>query len=412
MWPRRGGRCGPSGPRSRRTETSHAGKDCLRARPDPLRYFVMTGMEKREQVFVSSTYLDLVEERQEVIQTLLEADCIPSGMELFPASDDDRWSLIRRVIDDCDYYIVVIGGRYGSVDPDAGLSYTEMEFDYAVQVKKPVMGFVHGAPGSISADKSELSRPAQNKLAAFRAKVEQRIVKYWTSPQELGGQVAKSLIQIRKTHPAEGWVRAGRAITPEVERELIELRARVSELTAQLESEKSGHQLSSETFAQGDDVFQLPSYIHYEVKNEDPRTQYLPTKRFKKFVELDITWNELLYELGPLMMDEASEERLDEQLDTVAYELFSTNQKKLTPKNAINVYRVDVSSTVIHDVKVQFFSLNLIEKSTRRHPVNDTRTYWSLTRRGQEQLMRLRAVKHTAVDDSSGDPEEEANSEG
>jgi hypothetical protein len=68
--------------------------------------------EKREQVFVSSTYLDLKEERQEVIQTLLEADCIPAGMELFPASDDDKWTLIKRVIDDSDYYLVVVGGRY------------------------------------------------------------------------------------------------------------------------------------------------------------------------------------------------------------------------------------------------------------------------------------------------------------
>ena len=48
-------------------------------------------MDKRYQVFVSSTYMDLREERQEVIQALLELDCIPSGMELFPASDETQW---------------------------------------------------------------------------------------------------------------------------------------------------------------------------------------------------------------------------------------------------------------------------------------------------------------------------------
>ena len=63
-------------------------------------------------------------------------------MELFPASDDDKWTLIKRVIDDCDYYVVVIGGRYGSIDPERGVSYTEMEFDYAVETKKPVMAFL------------------------------------------------------------------------------------------------------------------------------------------------------------------------------------------------------------------------------------------------------------------------------
>ncbi|MCX6381232.1 MAG: DUF4062 domain-containing protein, partial [Armatimonadetes bacterium] len=59
-------------------------------------------MDKRYQVFVSSTYQDLQEERQEVMHALLELDCIPSGMELFPAADEAQWSLIKKVIDDCD----------------------------------------------------------------------------------------------------------------------------------------------------------------------------------------------------------------------------------------------------------------------------------------------------------------------
>ena len=63
-------------------------------------------MNKRYQVFVSSTYADLKEERQRVIQTLMEMDCIPAGMELFPAADEEQWLFIRKVIDDCDYYLL------------------------------------------------------------------------------------------------------------------------------------------------------------------------------------------------------------------------------------------------------------------------------------------------------------------
>jgi len=88
-------------------------------------------MEKRYQVFVSSTFQDLQEERQEVIQALLELDCIPSGMELFPAANETQWELIKRVIDECDYYLLILGGRYGTIGPH-GLSYTEMESDYAI----------------------------------------------------------------------------------------------------------------------------------------------------------------------------------------------------------------------------------------------------------------------------------------
>lgn len=88
-------------------------------------------MEIKYQVFVSSTYKDLLEERQEVMQALLELDCIPVGMELFPAADDDQWTLIKRLIDDCDYYILIAGGRYGSVNKE-GISYTQMEYEYAL----------------------------------------------------------------------------------------------------------------------------------------------------------------------------------------------------------------------------------------------------------------------------------------
>ena len=47
-------------------------------------------MNKRYQVFVSSTFADLKEERSKVIQTIMELDCIPAGMEIFPAIDEEQ----------------------------------------------------------------------------------------------------------------------------------------------------------------------------------------------------------------------------------------------------------------------------------------------------------------------------------
>ncbi len=55
-------------------------------------------MDRRYQVFVSSTYEDLREERAAVIAALLQLDCIPAGMEHFPASDEDSFTWIKRVI--------------------------------------------------------------------------------------------------------------------------------------------------------------------------------------------------------------------------------------------------------------------------------------------------------------------------
>src|SRR6476646_59466 len=126
----------------------------------------MDKSDKRFQVFVSSTYLDLKEERQEVIQALLELNCIPSGMEMFPAADEDQWTLIKKVIDDCDYYLVIIAGRYGSLSP-TGKSYTQMEYEYAVEKNIPVAAFIHEKPGEISASKTESTESGRARLDEF-----------------------------------------------------------------------------------------------------------------------------------------------------------------------------------------------------------------------------------------------------
>ena len=149
-------------------------------------------MEKRYQVFVSSTFTDLKDERSAVMQALLELDCIPAGMELFPASTDDQWTLIQRVIDDCDYYLVIVGGRYGSMDSQ-GISYTEREYDYAVQKSKVVMGFLHRQPGDIPARNTERDLAIAAKLDVFRSKVQQRMCRHWSNADELGGVVSRTV---------------------------------------------------------------------------------------------------------------------------------------------------------------------------------------------------------------------------
>ncbi len=349
-------------------------------------------IEKREQVFISSTFRDLVDERREVIQTLLEADCIPSGMELFPASDDEKFDLIKRVIDLCDYYIVILGGRYGSVDYTAQISYTEMEFDYAVAQKKPIMGFLHGTPGKIEANKTDLDPALRDKLDAFREKVGQKIVKYWHSPAELGAQVAKSLIQIRKSHPAEGWVRASDAMTPETRQELAELQARVAQLTAELQrqQERRREDVDTSDLAQGDDNVSLELVVEFHTSEQIAQGKASMYNRKKGRGTYSTTWNAVFKRLAPEMMDEASESRLTEVLSGYGVELVRV-QASNTTLGA--VYGADVVLESFNDVKVQLSALGLIERSERRRAISDKNTYWRLTSRGVEQLMRLRAIR-------------------
>lgn len=100
-------------------------------------------MIKKYQFFVSSTYLDLKQERKEIFNTLLRSNCIPSGMEFFPSIDLEQFELIKKNIELCDYYLLIIKKRYGSVCAATNKSYTEMEYDYAIQKGIPVIAFIY-----------------------------------------------------------------------------------------------------------------------------------------------------------------------------------------------------------------------------------------------------------------------------
>src|SRR5262245_52573587 len=145
------------------------------------------------KVFVSSTYEDLREERSAVQRALLQLGCLPIGMELFPAADEETWQFIESQIDDADYYVIIVAGKYGSVAPD-GTSFTEKEYDYAVAKKKPGIGFVHGDPGSIISDRTEKENDRRSKLELFLTKVKQRPVRHYTTPHQLASEVIASFV--------------------------------------------------------------------------------------------------------------------------------------------------------------------------------------------------------------------------
>lgn len=99
-------------------------------------------MERKYQIFISSTYNDLVEERDIVKEQILRHYHFPIGMEMFSAGDEKQWNVIQRTIDTSDIYILILGYRYGSISAETGKSYTEMEYDYAIAQGKPVLAYL------------------------------------------------------------------------------------------------------------------------------------------------------------------------------------------------------------------------------------------------------------------------------
>ncbi len=176
--------------------------------------------DKRFQVFVSSTYTDLIEERQQVSEQLLRSRCIPSGMELFTASGRPPWEVITSALDTTDYMILIIAGRYGSVG-GAGISFTEREYDYAVRRGIPVLVFLHAEPDTIPSKHVDVGDLA-DKLDAFRRKVsdsERHTVQFWREPRDVAAKVSTAIAEAIRSEPRPGWVRVGTETEQEGDRQ-------------------------------------------------------------------------------------------------------------------------------------------------------------------------------------------------
>jgi hypothetical protein len=130
---------------------------------------VMISARPKYQVFISSTYADLREEREAVTWAVLSARHIPVGMEAFTATDDRGWQTIKSVIDRSDYYVLLLAGRYGSTDKE-GLSWTEKEYEYAASKKIPILVFIR-SKASITADQLDDDPPLKKRLEAFKKRV-------------------------------------------------------------------------------------------------------------------------------------------------------------------------------------------------------------------------------------------------
>jgi hypothetical protein len=352
----------------------------------------------RYQIFVSSTFHDLQDERREVMQALLEMDCIPAGMELFPATDDDSWTLITKVIDLSDYYVVIVGGRYGSVDA-SGISFTEKEYDYACESGIPVLAFVHGDPKKIPSGKTELDPEARKRLDSFRDKIlKKHHAKKWVSASELGSVVSRSLIRSARDNPRVGWVRGDMAATAEQLEERARLQKEVVELRGALRESTSGAPEGTADLQQGDDLIPLElRFDGYTKANWRMHQRHEPSEESSWTTEC-FTWNEALAALGPTLLEEASERDMKIAL-RIAVE---REIKKMHAKKVFGINNIKLHPDMFDTVKIQFVALGLIESGAKKRGVSDNAVYWRLTPHGRTTLMKLRALRRDAEDHPSG----------
>ena len=113
---------------------------------------------------------------------------------------------------DCsDYYVLIIGKRYGSLIEDgefAGISYTHREFEYALSKGIPVLAFIKADKANFAGNSFETDAEKIQKLIDFTEEVKTgRVVKWFMTPSELSMQVVAALDKAFQKNNRPGWVR-------------------------------------------------------------------------------------------------------------------------------------------------------------------------------------------------------------
>ncbi|HDR2159235.1 TPA: DUF4062 domain-containing protein [Enterobacter cancerogenus] len=198
-------------------------------------------MKRKLQVFVSSTFTDLIEERQAAVSAILKAGHIPAGMELFTAADRSQMDIIKKWIDESDVYMLILGGRYGSIELTTGKSYTELEYDYAVEQGKALFAVVIKEEALEKKVKEHgtdfLERDEPKSLSEFKKKVLSNISSFFEDVKDIRLCVHESLSDFSANRKLKGWVSADEIIdTHDLAEEIKKLNEENRKLKSDIET--------------------------------------------------------------------------------------------------------------------------------------------------------------------------------
>jgi len=156
-------------------------------------------------------------------------------MEGFSATPDRGWDTITRTIDASDYYVVLIAGRYGSIDAETGVSWTEREYEYAKSKNIAVLAFIRSSK-EITKDKMDIDPKMQRSLEKFVGKLGRaHHYETWESSVDLSAKVAQAIAkqilddEDRGNSPP-GWYRGTAVLSPEAMEEFFRLSAENKQL--------------------------------------------------------------------------------------------------------------------------------------------------------------------------------------
>ncbi|QGM45546.1 DUF4062 domain-containing protein [Methylocystis heyeri] len=335
-------------------------------------------MNKRYQIFVSSTYVDLKEERERVIYELTKTGLIAVGMEQFRATDEEQMEYIRPQIDDTDYYILIIKGRYGSLAPD-GLSYTHKEYLYARKKGIPVHAFLYKDINNLKFGEMDNSVDLIDKLNKFRDELSsQRIVDFWETTDDLVWKVKDSINSSIRRRPGIGWIRGDQAMDLNVYKELEAARKTIDQLRNQVtQSENAAVSFPKDT-SSGADLYNIRC------------VSFLNGREYENF-SFSMSWDEIFMFFIEHIYIEKPEDNI---MGLLSQHIIN---KKYGNSQDISTNQASLRLEEFTQIRTQLEFLGLIEAITKDTGIGK-RLHWRLTDKGRKYIGQLTAIRRNSAE--------------
>ncbi|MEK6258137.1 MAG: DUF4062 domain-containing protein [Planctomycetota bacterium] len=153
---------------------------------------------KKRTAFISSTSADLGEHRKAAQDACLRAGVFPVVWEDTSANALDATSKLQDMVDEADIFICILGQRYGSFSTETSTSFTEMEFDRAVERGLPIFVFTMHQDHPVTREAISADDESREKLKKFKEKASSgRISAEFKSPEDLRGRIIEALTALQ-----------------------------------------------------------------------------------------------------------------------------------------------------------------------------------------------------------------------
>lgn len=325
----------------------------------------------RYQVFLSSTFTDLKEERKEVLLELSPPRYITVGMEHFGASSRPPWEVIEKTIEESDYYVLIIGGRYGSLVPGMNISYTEREFLFAKERGIPILAFILPDPEKkVVGVRLEQTPKGKARLKAFVDKVKNSgiTVEFWNDSNDLVRKISKSMANEVVTNPQRGWTRG------------LEIGASNNvTLLAQVAPERSRSFMGS---AEPEPEINLKSSEPFSVIAHYAEHFFSPER-----LDLNVPFQDLFY---PAAVTMATSSKGSESVGKAIVEELEKQNKFSGLRKGMFDPTINADSGALNDFLLHLRSLNLIHQQG---------SIWKLTSKGEQVRSRIQTARRKMAAD-------------